>query len=374
MKPTQSLLLNKQNVQIIESEIQLALNAIGSARFIVHSNSHLDSNQVLQYFRGFDQFQPRLAFIGLIEDPLKNLKKIPTKSQLLNPHLSLKNIMPTLHFVFVLLRIFATKLQTLSKLPIHTPTIQKKTPTDGIIAQFNQLSNFRNSLQQAMLAFNVPNGCLLTMRDGSLYVGNLTQSPPFQKQTLQLPNQWILEHKNHYTTTIPYPFRPANLLNVNGSDQIVNEVIMRDNLTKLNLLKWSDVKKILEPRKLLNETFPGQIINKSSHSVWVVANGVASVLKSGFRSPTDLDCDGFRPLEESVAVSDGQNTKTLSKTGAYGWFKFPAWTEATLHDRKGGIQVETTIGFGISKFVPPNQFGTLSYSQENWGVPLASNK
>ena len=242
MTPTQSLYIydspaNMTLTHAIQAEVHLAINAIGSASFKIFSKIPPLVQQKVIYNRGFDELTDRMAFKGII----KKVEKLEKNTYLITARehaIVLEEITDYWTLRFCSFSDICKKIAELSKLSILTPSEpEKKNPTDGLLPQFNNLppANFRNALQLAMKAFAIPNACLLTLRDGSLYAGNLDQYLE-DKKTFQMPKQWIIENKNDYTSTIPYPFRPANLLKIDQQDQKVQEVILRDNLTKLKFI------------------------------------------------------------------------------------------------------------------------------------------
>jgi hypothetical protein len=86
----------------------------------------------------------------------------------------------------------------------------------------------------------------------------------------------------------------------------------------------------------------GQVINYSKVSLWVVETDtsdipVARILKSGFKTPRNIDVDGFKRF-------DGKKLKDHKH-----WFKFYDFSTAEIASNKKGLKVSCAYIVPVSE-------------------------
>lgn len=103
----------------------------------------------------------------------------------------------------------------------------------------------------------------------------------------------------------------------------------------------------------------GQVKNFSSKPLWVLetesGRPIARVLSPGFKTPVDVDVDGFKRVDGG-AIEGHKN-----------WWKFYDFSTAEVFDEGSSLRVSA-----ISKrAVPENHFGDpVLYKEVKWGTPI----
>jgi len=103
----------------------------------------------------------------------------------------------------------------------------------------------------------------------------------------------------------------------------------------------------------------GHVKNYSSKPLWVLetesGHPIARVLSPGFKTPIDVDVDGFKRVDGG-AIEGHKN-----------WWKFYDFSTVEVFDRGSGLSVSV-----ISKrAVPEKHFGDpVLYKEVKWGTPI----
>ncbi len=103
----------------------------------------------------------------------------------------------------------------------------------------------------------------------------------------------------------------------------------------------------------------GQVKNYSNIELWVLETDtqgqpIARILPSGFKTPKEVDVDGFKRV-------DGKAIQGHKK-----WWKF--YDFSTVDIRKENSKLKISV---ISKTaVGEDYFGKVSYNHNKWGIPL----
>ena len=102
----------------------------------------------------------------------------------------------------------------------------------------------------------------------------------------------------------------------------------------------------------------GQVKNFSSKRLWVIETDsgvpIARWLESGFKTPQNIDVDGFKRFD-GVPVAGHPN-----------WWKIYDFSTAEIFNAGQDLRVSA-----ISKTaVDENHFGKPLYKQESWGTPM----
>lgn len=103
----------------------------------------------------------------------------------------------------------------------------------------------------------------------------------------------------------------------------------------------------------------GRIVNRSSKDLWVVAEGVAHVLKPMRRSASTVDADGARARDGTRI--DGHSS----------WWKVNDLGTMTISDGRAGELTMSATWFTTSR-VEDGEFGQLRYDEtDGWGEPVS---